>query len=46
MGSSNLIQTPLGIETNFARSITRVDLRSNLIQTPLGIETAMSLKNG
>ena len=36
---SNLIQTPLGIETIFLVSVVTVLGSSNLIQTPLGIET-------
>ena len=36
---SNLIQTPLGIETDNPRTNQDGKPSSNLIQTPLGIET-------
>ena len=39
MPSSNLIQTPLGIETDYLDSGISEKSGSNLIQTPLGIET-------
>ena len=39
MDCSNLIQTPLGIETNLNVLLCPNFIGSNLIQTPLGIET-------